>query len=163
MGEKVDKNGFRTTTIHVPQTKASYTEGEDLYWAKQDGSSDPESALQRHLKINNPDIDFHLFGYPDKEGVMIPLIKTNFLKRLSSTATAAGLPRMPGHSIRIGSTVEYLLRGLPFDIVKVKGRWNSDVFHKYIRDHIQILAPYMQQASSDTSDDFVRIAVPSTR
>ena len=63
---------------------------------------------------------------------MIPLTKTTFLKRLSSAATATGLPQMLGHSIRIGLMVEYLMHGLPFNVVKVKGRWNSDVFHKYI-------------------------------
>ena len=99
VGEKVDQNGFKMTTIHIPKTKANYMEGEDLYWAKQKGPSDPESALQRHLEINNPDADFHLFGYPDKEGAMIPLTKKTFLKRLSDAAAAARLPRMPGHSI----------------------------------------------------------------
>ena len=132
VGERVDKNGFKTTTIHIPKTKADYMEGEDLYWVRQKGPSYLESALQRHLKINNPDANFHLFGYPDKEGAMILLTKTTFLKRLSSAATATGLPRMLGHSIRIGLMVEYLMHGLPFDVVKVKGRWNSDVFHKYI-------------------------------
>ena len=55
------------------------------------------------------------------------------------------------------------MHGLPFDVVKVKGRWNSDVFHKYIRDHARVLAPYMQAAPPEISDDFVRIAVPSAR
>ena len=99
VGEKVDKKGFKMTTIHVFETKANYTEGEDLYWARQNGPSNPENALQRHFKINNLDPDFHLFRYPDKEGGMIPLTKTTILKRLSNAATATGLLRMLGHSI----------------------------------------------------------------
>ena len=61
VGERVDKNGFKTTTIHIPKTKADYMEGEDLYWVRQKGPSDLESALRRYLKIDNPDANFHLF------------------------------------------------------------------------------------------------------
>jgi hypothetical protein len=162
VGERVDRRGLKTTTIHVPQTKANY-EGEDLYWAKQDGVCDPEEALRIHLEINNPAADFHLFGYRSQQGSTVPLTKTSFSKRLSEAAKVAGLPRMHGHSIRIGSTLEYLLRGLPFDVVKAKGRWKSDAFHQYLRDHAKVLAPYMQAAPPDIHDQFVRIVVPSIR
>ena len=163
LGERVDRNGLKTTTIRVPKTKANPTQGEDLYWAKQNGPSDPESALQRHLELNIPDKGFHLFGYKDGRGKMIPLTKTNFLKRMKAAATSARLSILPGHSIRIGSTLEYLLRGVPFDVMKAKGRWSSDAFHQYLRDHATILAPYMQAAPPDSNDHFIRIAIPSVR
>ena len=163
LGESVDRKGLRTTTIDVPETKSSRLEGERLYWAKQRGDSDPERALLRHLEINNPAEDFHLFGYPNKEGKMVPLTKTTFQRRLSDAASEAKVPRLPGHSIRIGSTLEYLLRGLPFDVMKVKGRWRSDAFHQYLRDHAKVLAPYMQEAPPDVQDQFIRIAIPSAR
>jgi len=162
LGESKDRNGFKTTTLHVPKTKSSPNEGEHLYWAKQQGTSDPESALRKHLELNNPPDDFHLFGY-SKKGQWTPLSKQTFQKRLSGAATAAGLPQLKGHSIRIGSTLEYLLRGIPFDVMKVKGRWNSDAFHEYLRDHARILAPYMQDAPSDVNDRFIRVAIPSAR
>lgn len=161
--DKVDRRGLEVTTFHVPQTKASRAEGESLYWARQEGISDPEEALKRHLKMNNPPANFHLFGYADKKKRMVPLTKTTFLNRLTKAAKAAGLPRMHGHSIRIGSTMEYLFRGMPFDVMKAKGRWNSDAFHGYLRDHARVLAPYMQAAPPDVHDEFVRIAVPSAR
>ena len=161
--ETDDRNGLRMTTIHVPQTKSSRKEGEDLYWAMQEGTSDPEKALRSHFNLNNPAAGFHLFGYPNKDGKMIPLTKTTFLKRISDAAEAAGMERMQGHSIRIGSTVEYLRRGLPFDVMKTKGRWNSDAFHGYLRDHSKVLAPYMQSIPPDVHDSFIRITVPPAR
>ena len=94
---------------------------------------------------------------------MTPLSKQTFQKHLNQAARAAGLSEQKGHSIRIGSTLEYLLRGLPFDVVKVKGRWNSDAFHEYLRDHAKILAPFMQKAPPDIQDQFIRIAIPSVR
>ena len=51
-----------------------------------------------------------------------------------------------GHGICIGSTLEYLLRRVPFDVMKVKGHWASDAFTLYLRKHAQIFAPYMQAA-----------------
>lgn len=162
LGERVDRNGFKTTVIHVPKTKSNPTTGEDLYWAKQAGDSDPESALRRHLELNNPDADFHLFGYTNKKK-KVPLTKKTFLKRVSDAALEAGMKPFPGHSIRIGSTLEYLLRGLPFDVVKVKGRWSSDAFHQYIRDHAMVLAPYMQSAPPSVNDQFIGIAISPPR
>jgi hypothetical protein len=162
LGEKKDRNGLEVTTIHVPRTKASPIQGEDLYWAKQTGGSDPKSALEKHLALNNPPQDFHLFGFK-RNGKMVPLTKRIFQSRLSTAAEKAKLPELKGHSIRIGSTLEYLLRGLPFDVMKVKGRWNSDAFHEYIRDHARVLAPYMQSSPPDTNDQFIRIAIPSAR
>ena len=163
LGESVDRKGLKTTTIDIPETKSNRIDGERLYWAKQDGLSDPEIALQRHLDINNMEKESHLFSYMDKQGKFVPLTKTTFLRRLTKAATAAGLHSLQGHSIRIGSTLEYLLRGVPFDVMKVKGRWNSDAFHQYLRDHAKVLAPYMQAATPDIHDHFIRIAIPSTR
>jgi len=162
LGRSVDRNGLSTTTIHIPRSKSSPIEGENLYWGKQTGASDPESALQKHLEINNPDQNFHLFGYANK-GKMVPLTKTAFQKCLSDAASKAKLTSLHGHSIRIGSTLEYLLRGTPFEVMKVKGRWNSDAFHKYLRDHAKILAPYMQAAPPEIHDQFIRVAIPSAR
>lgn len=161
LGESIDQRGLETTMIHVPTTKANQNEGESLYWAKQDGASDPEEALQQHLEINNPPVNFHLFGYLNNQGTMVPLTKKTFTTWISKAALVTGLPRIKGHSIRIGATLEYLLRGLPFDVMKVKGCWNSNPFHKYLRDHTRVMAPYMQEAPADIHDQFICVAVPS--
>lgn len=55
---------------------------------------------------------------------------------------AAGITPLKGHSICIGATLEYLLYKIPFDIVKVKGRWVGDSFLRdYPCKYAQILAP----------------------
>ncbi|KAG2345444.1 hypothetical protein BDR05DRAFT_880795, partial [Suillus weaverae] len=55
-----------------------------------------------------------------------------------------GLDPFQGHSICIGSTLKYLLHNVPFEVVKTKGRWASDVFQSYLQKHAQILVPFMQ-------------------
>ncbi|KDQ52909.1 hypothetical protein JAAARDRAFT_137970 [Jaapia argillacea MUCL 33604] len=155
-----DRNGLTTTTFHLPRTKSSL-DGEDVYWARQDGPTDPEAAWAKHQEVNQPPADGHLFAYRFKEGYR-PMTKTKFLERLRAAAREAGLEPLQGHGIRIGSTLEYLLRGLPFDVVKAKGRWASDAFTLYLRKHAQIMAPYMQ-ATPLIHDAFVRYTMPPVR
>ncbi|KAF8962369.1 hypothetical protein BDZ97DRAFT_1662973, partial [Flammula alnicola] len=82
-----------------------------------------------------------LFSYTHTDGKICPLMQTNFLKRLNTAAVAAGLPHIQGHSLRIGSVLEYLLRGLFFEMIKVHSCWSGDSYKKYLRQHATILAP----------------------
>lgn len=142
-----DRNGFETTIFRVPCTKGEPFNGEDVYWAAQNGPSNPQPLLENHFRVNDPPQNSHLFAYKFKQNgkvILRPLTKPAFIKRLTSAAKAAGLEPLQGHGIRIGSTLEYLLRGLPFEVVKVLGRWKSDAFLVYLRKHAEIMAPYMQ-------------------
>jgi hypothetical protein len=140
-----DRNGNKVTTFHIPQTKIVPREkgGETLFWARQEGPADPHAALANHLEINQPPQLAHLFAYWHN-GSHRPLTKTIFLARLKRALKDAGRPIKHGHSIRIGATLEYLLRGIPFEAMKSIGRWSSDSFSRYLRKHAQILAPYVQ-------------------
>ena len=133
--------------------------GEDVCWARQDGPMDPNTVLAHHLQVNNPPQEGHLFAYCHKNGYR-PLTKTKFLAELARAVCTAGLEPQQGHGIRIGSTCEYLLRGVPFDVMKVKGRWSSNTFTLYLRKHTQILAPYIQAAPA-VHDAFVCLTMPA--
>jgi len=148
------------TVLRLPRSKSS-SEGEDVYWAKQEGETDPVAALAHHRLVNNPPDDAHLFAYKYHDGHR-PLTKTKFIQRVASAARAAGLEPLQGHGIRIGATLEYLLRGVPFDVMKAKGRWASDAFQLYLTKHAQILAPYMQ-AVPNIQAAFTRYIVPPVR
>ena len=148
------------TVLHIPHTKVSQ-QGEDECWAKQDGLIDPDMALAHHLEVNNLPQEGHLFTYHHKNGHR-PLTKSKFLAELAKAARAGGLERLQGHGIRIGSTLEYLLRGVPFDVMKVKGRWSSDAFTLYLQKHAQILAPYIQAVPA-IHDTFARLTMPAVR
>jgi len=158
--EETDRNGLRSTVFRLPQTKTTI-HGEDVSWSAQTGLTDPEAALKNHLTINAPPPDGPLFAYRHKKGHR-PLTKPAFIKALASAARTAGLEPRQGHGIRIGSTLEYLLRGTPFDVMKAKGRWASDAFQIYLTKHAQILAPYMQ-AIPELHTEFTRITMPPPR
>ncbi|KAG2345619.1 hypothetical protein BDR05DRAFT_998232 [Suillus weaverae] len=137
-----DRQNLHMKTFFLPRTKSAL-EGEEVSWAKQTGPADLEEAFTNHLRINEPPLDNALFAYRHNDSYH-PLTKAKFLQRLTSAMKAAGRQPVSSHGIWIGSTLKYLLRNVPFDVVKIKGCWSSDTFLAYLRHHAQILAPYMQ-------------------
>jgi hypothetical protein len=63
---------------------------------------------------------------------------------LNAAANKANVNTPGGHLFQIGGTTEYLLQGVPFEIVKEMGRWHSNTFCKYLQKHAKIIAPYLQ-------------------
>jgi hypothetical protein len=156
-----DCNNLKVTALHLPRTKMAGTEGEDVFWATQEGDTDPTAALENHLRVNQPLEASHLFAYWTKQSCK-PLTKTKFLERIGKAARTAGREPLQGHGIRIGSTLEYLLRGMPFDVMKAKGRWAGDSFLTYLRKHAVIIAPYIQ-ATPSIHESFIRYTMPPAR
>jgi hypothetical protein len=69
---------------------------------------DLTKALAQHLCINQPSEASHLFAYKAMH-THCTLTKSKFLERVGEAAHAASLKPLQGHSIRIRSTLEYLL------------------------------------------------------
>ncbi|KAL6300608.1 hypothetical protein BKA93DRAFT_819320 [Sparassis latifolia] len=99
-----------------------------------------------------------LFAYKFKSTFRV-LTKTAILSRLAQAARTAHCQPLSGHSICIGGTLEYLLRGVPFEVVKSKSRWASDTFLLYLRRHAQIMTSYMQAVPA-VHEQFIRYAMP---
>ncbi|KAJ6590322.1 hypothetical protein B0H10DRAFT_1830858, partial [Mycena sp. CBHHK59/15] len=88
-----------------------------------------------------------------------PLTRPTFGKKLKRAFKDAGIDLLMIHSIHIGSTVEYLLPGVPIDVMKVKGCWASDSFKCYLHKHTEIMAPYIQ-AQPELHQDVLHIMMP---
>lgn len=154
-----DQAGNPISVLHIPETKMSPITGEDLYWGPRSDSSDASSAIRDHLSINSPPPNAHLFAYRDAKGRPKTLTRTVFLARLKTAAASAGVVFPPGHSIRVSSTTHYLLNGLSFDAMRVKGRWAGNSYTLYLRRHAEIMAPYLQENPAVHSDILRRTAV----
>lgn len=159
--DDTDRNGFHTKVFSLPRTKSSQN-GEEVNWAQQSGPTDPLATFNNHLEVNSPPNDGPLFAYK-KDRTHHPLTRQTFISHLKKAAKMVGHDDIQGHGIRIGATLEYLLRGIPFDVMKVKGRWASDAFRLYLRKHNQILAPYMQAMPPEMALEFMRTAMPPVR
>jgi hypothetical protein len=142
-----DAEGNWLTVFSLPWTKVK-ADGEEVFWAAQEGSEDPEHALHVHMTHNAPPADGPLFAYRDDAAATgaswTAMTRSAFLGRLKRVCDELGVDAPHGHSLRIGGTLEYLLRGIAFDVVKTMGRWSSDAFQTYLREHALILAPYLQ-------------------
>ncbi|RXW12374.1 hypothetical protein EST38_g13479 [Candolleomyces aberdarensis] len=150
--------GLPVTTFNLPRTKKA-PNGEPAQWSSQRGATDPEAALAAHFTINNPGENDHLFAWRSTGNKLVPLSRRTFFRRVERAVAAAGLESMNGHGLRIGGVLEFLLRGVSFEVVKVLGRWSSDAFLLYLRKHGAILAPYIQD--TPVLEPFTRIAMPS--
>lgn len=59
-------------------------------------------------------------------------------------ALLLGEESLKSYGIQIGGTLEFLLGGVPFDVMKALGHWSSDTFTLYLQQHATIIAPYIQ-------------------
>ena len=116
------------------------------------------SALENHFRINNVTPSEHLFTWTHSSGKRCPLSKRELTNRINKLADSINLPNLKGHSLRIGGTLEYLLHGVPFDVIQSQGRWAGNAFTIYLRKHAMILAPYLQ--SSPVLKPFTRYTQP---
>jgi hypothetical protein len=107
---------------------------------------DPIEALNRHLVVNDPPLDGHLFGYL-KEGVFRPLTKRLFMFRCNKVWANFGI-RHSGHAFRIGGTTELLSRGISPLVVQALGRWSSDTFLRYWRNMDNLADIHVGSSSS---------------
>jgi hypothetical protein len=161
VSHKWDPSGrTKAWNFALPRTKVSEV-GEDVMWTEQPGLADPKEAFERHLSLNAPPTDGPLFAYRSGHG-HTPMTRTRFLGHLKQACGRLGVKTPHGHSLRIGGTLELLLRGVPFEVVKTKGRWKGESFQRYLREHSAVLAPYLR-AVPDVHEEFRRIAVPPPR
>ena len=163
--EEADREGREVWTLFIPRTKVA-PRGEPIQWARQEGLSDPVEAFRNHVEVNNPRAGEHLMSYTityrSGGSRRVPLTRSAFLNRLKAAASQAEVRNLTGHAFRIGGTLEYLLRGVPFEVVKTHGRWRGDAFQLYLRKHAQILAPYLQ-ANPEAHVRFVNVVMPRVR
>lgn len=108
------------TAFKLPRTKTKIT-GETVFWAAQTNTSNPLQYLLNHLQLNENSPNDHLFAFKHNNH-KIPLTRNTFLRNVKKAAIEAQVSFSTGHSLRIGSTLEYLLRGVPFEVVKQIGR-----------------------------------------
>ncbi|KAF5324753.1 hypothetical protein D9611_004181 [Ephemerocybe angulata] len=155
---RVPQGDLFVSQVHIPATKTTM-EGETAVWSAQPGPSDPVAAMRRHLDLNNPGMQDHLFAYRDASGKLLPLTRSKIRSRVRALVALAHVAPLTGHSLRIGGVLVFLLRGVSFEVVKVLGRWASEAFTLYLREYAHILAPYIQ--STPVFQEFTRVAMPT--
>ncbi|KAL1658727.1 hypothetical protein GGF50DRAFT_66716 [Schizophyllum commune] len=149
------------TVFPLPATKSAPEHREDVYWVPETDDTDPLRALLIHFAINNPLPSMALFSYRH-HAQMRPLTRHAFLSPLRKAAADVGAEIGPAHGLRIGSNVLFLLRVVPFEAVKQKGRWKNEAFTLYLRKIAEIMVPYFAQHPA-IQEHLTRISLPPVR
>ena len=147
------------TALHLSKTKMAISKGDG--WrllASHDGDSG-------HRPNRQPPHRKPISGWinPRRHHTYLPIYQVKLARRpftklkfvgagredstCGQSRTLAG-PRHQASGLRIGSSLEYLLRGMTFDVMKAKGRWMGDSFLLHLRKHAVIIASYIQAVST---------------
>ena len=130
--------------LHLPWTKTTKSLGANLHlseWDDHGADTSATKALTWHLQVSSTlpkSAPLFAYQFPSPTG-WTPLTRDAMLKQCRRIWKSVGLGECSGHSFRIGGTTELLLRGVSHDAVKIQGRWSSDAWLRYIRQHPDIL------------------------
>ncbi|KAE8181039.1 hypothetical protein CF328_g8969, partial [Tilletia controversa] len=152
--EIIDSQGKQilAITVRIPRTKVN-RQGESVVLVNQPPPSDPVGLLTLHT-LRNPSSNpaqTPLFAYREEQQ-LVPLTRQEFLTTIADIAHRVGAVEIHGHSMRIGGCTTLLKKGMPPDRVMVHGRWDSNTWKRYVREHAEVLAPYLATELQATQD-----------
>jgi hypothetical protein len=142
------KTNRRASEIQLPWTKTTHFDGATVFLVDQRDPLNASVAISRHFKASPLSSDAFLCEY--KTGRRRePLCKDEFMDMCNAVWSTAGIPRVTGHSFRIGGTTALLCSGVQPEIVKKMGRWTSDAFLQYWRSLGHLFAQHASNVSWD--------------
>ncbi|KAI0054979.1 hypothetical protein BV25DRAFT_1816260 [Artomyces pyxidatus] len=149
-------------SFHLLFTKTTREAGADLSLTHIAHATSPVHALRHQLKANSQvPADAPLFAFQTVDG-WSPMTKPWFMAICNQVWGDAKLDTVKGgHSFRIGSATELLLRGMPPDVVALQGCWRSDAFLLYWRKIESILPMFISRSFYSSSSASVRTAMDS--
>jgi hypothetical protein len=143
------KANTRASEIQLPWTKTTHFNGATVFLVDQRDPLNATTAMSKHFRASPLSSDAFLCEYKTGRHAKL-LCKDEFLEMCNAVWNAAGIPRITGHSFRIGGTTALLCSGVHPEIVKKMGRWTSDAFLHYWRSLGHLFA---QHASNISWDD----------
>jgi hypothetical protein len=118
--------------LHLPWSKTSQFDGDKIFLLRQRHPLNATHSLSRHFAASALDPERLLCEFGSRRSASF-LCKESFMTMCNSVWSNGGLPRITGHSFRIGGTTALLCSGVNPEIVKKLGRWSSDAFLIYWR------------------------------
>jgi hypothetical protein len=121
-----------SSELELPWTKTNLFDSDKIFLLRQRPPLNATHFISRHFAASplNPERLLCEFG---SRGSSSFLCKESFMAMCNHIWSKEGLPRITGHSFRIGGTTALLCSGVNPDIVKKLGRWSSDAFLIYWR------------------------------
>jgi hypothetical protein len=121
-----------SSVLTLPWTKTKLFDGDQIFLLRQRHPLNATTALSRHFIASPLSPDHFLCQFGTVQTASF-LCKESFMEMCNVIWSKEGLPRITGHSFRIGGTTALLCSGVNPDVVKKLGRWSSDAFLTYWR------------------------------
>jgi len=131
----------KASRLILPWTKTTNFDGATIHLIEQNYPFDPSQAIYRHLRCSNLPPSALICEYR-AENTTKTLDKATFMESCNDVWSRHGLPRITGHSFRIGGTTALLRNHVDPDVVKQMGRWSSSAFLLYWRDLEEIFTSH---------------------
>ena len=133
---------FRERTLHIPLPKI------------ENSPFCPSTALLGIVLAVPPSCHpLPLFCFVINKKVL-PLTQALFIQKLQNCLALLGIPpgKYSGHSFRRGGASFGLQCGLPVDLIKIQGDWNSNAYERYLHPSLDLrrqVAKTLGKASSE--------------
>ena len=139
-------NGVEFSSFFAPSTKTKPC-GEWICWMDSGCECSALTAFQNHQHLNqNLPVSAPLFAFETADDSWAPVKHSWFMDCCNDAWAASLIPKLTGHSFRIGGTTHLLLLGVDPFIVMVQGHWKSDAFLSYWKNCEQILPLFIGSA-----------------
>ena len=141
MDVAIDDHGSPTMIrIYLRKAKADpFGRGVEVFLGKTGQQLCPVTALLGYLGVR-PQTPGDAPLFVNHEGT--PFTKEVFVRKVKSALSRAGINHQAysGHSFRIGAATAAAMCNVPAHTIKMLGRWSSDAYMLYIRQHRSHLA-----------------------
>ena len=97
-----------------------------------------------------------LFRFLAPDGSLQVLSQSIFIRELKSCLSAIGVPedKYSGHSLRRGGASFALQCGLPVNLIKLQGDWNSNAYERYLQPSLDLRKQVTRTLDSATGKFF---------
>ncbi|KAF8222042.1 hypothetical protein L208DRAFT_1324579 [Tricholoma matsutake] len=129
--ESTAQNG--AYNLHLPWLKTQKAHGDDVWIPCQEAPLDPIHAIHKHYIKNKLDLEHPIATHCNTHNRLVTLTRSKFIHWVNHIlrATNKGYPCVTGHCFGIGGTTFYLVSGVPPDMVRKFGHWQSQAFSEY--------------------------------
>ena len=120
-----DPSNPKTIAVRIKQSKTDlFRQGVTVFLGRTDTALCPVAAVLPYLALRGPG-DGLLFRFKDGRA----LTRSRLVTAIREALAKAGLKpeEFAGHSFRIGAATTAAACGLPVDLIKMLGRWRSQV------------------------------------
>ncbi|SGZ05262.1 BQ5605_C032g11120 [Microbotryum silenes-dioicae] len=148
--------------LDLPFDKVRRRVGRTLVVSARDGEPFcPVGGIDNHFRLNHLPPG-RLFSYRAREGGHRQLTSSAFSRRIKHILEASGRAVLNNHSFGSGGATFYLREGVHTDRIRNLGRWSSNAFDGYWRQHKEIAIQVLGKAGKLALDPG-RLSEPGVR